>query len=180
MSDTGTSAYDEQTDFQLGSPPVGPTVEFLEERLAFHINHYKKKRNKNRCGATYVQVATLVFGGTTTILLGLKDVLLKDYANLAFATSAFVTAMTTWDAFADYDWKWTRYRSTLYSLYTIRDDLRYELTRQNAQMDELLDGCYNRLKIALKETDEEWVSQRRKAIGAGRPQTAPNQAGKET
>ena len=95
----------------------------------------------------------------------------------ALILSAVVTALTTWDSFADYHWKWVRYRATLYNLYTIRDDLRYQLSGDGINTTTQVDDFYNRIKAALKETDEQWVSQRMKAAGAGTAQAAQGQTG---
>jgi hypothetical protein len=151
---------------------VQGTVEYLKERLNFHINDYRKKRNENRFWASAMRLATILAGGTTTVLLGVKSSSMfhgveEDLSMFALVLSAVVTALTTWEGFGDYHWKWVRYRTTLYDLYTLRDDLLYELAGGGIKQTSQLENFYNRLRIALKETDEQWVSQRVKAFGTG-------------
>ena len=160
---------------------VQGTVEYLKERLAFHITHYRGKRNENRNWASAMRLATILAGGTTTILLGVKSSSIfhgaEEYLSiLALVLSAVVTALMTWEGFADYHRKWVRYRTTLYDLYTVRDDLLYELAGGRIKEVSQLEDFYDRLRIALKETDQQWASQRMKAHGTGVAQPAKTEA----
>jgi hypothetical protein len=160
---------------------VQGTCDYLKERIGYHIKQYRDKRDKNRSWAINIRAATILAGGATTVLLGVKSSILfhniEEYLSvLALLLSAVVTMLTTWEGFRDYHWKWVRYRTTLYDLYTIKDDLLYELAGGGIKRTSQLEDDYNRLRIALKETDEQWASQRMKAFGAGVAQAALGEA----
>jgi hypothetical protein len=154
-------------------------VDFLRKHLADYIAKYHAKRNNIRAAANITKLVTIIFWAMTTISLGLKS-----YAGagmweerlpaFALITSTLVTALATWEGFADYRWRWIRYRATLYALYNIRDDLEFQLSGTGVRSVADVDNFYNRIKLTLKETNEQWVSQRMKGTGAGNAE--PEQA----
>jgi hypothetical protein len=151
---------------------VQRTVGFLMERLQFHIDHYLRRRRTNRQGAKIGRGAAIFAGAMTTILLGIRSLTpfrgYEEYfSSAALVLSATATALTTWEGFADYHWKWVTYRSTLFELYTIRDDLKFEMEAGNIVNTRQLEIFYDRLRSALKDTAEKWVDQRMTAFGAG-------------
>jgi hypothetical protein len=175
MSDT--SKGDEVNKLPLKDGFAAGNVIFLKDKLKYHIDHFQEKRNYNRRAAHFAQIATIISGGTITILLGIKPTIsayLEACASgVALLLSASVTAIAAWEGFADYKWKWVRYRSTLYVLYTIRDDLEYKIACAGKLTIAQVDEFYERIGLAVKETNEQWVSQRMKGLGAGNVQADP-------
>jgi hypothetical protein len=155
-------------------------TEFLKKRLRFHINEYKEKRNNSRRQTKAFKLINIVLGALITFFLAIKtSAIFKDYAdvdpilsNIALLFSTLVTALTAWDTFADYRGKWIRSRSVLVTLYNIRDDLRYTLAGDGKPLEAVISEFYERLKLALNETNEEWMSNRGNALSG-----APARAG---
>ena len=151
------------------SPKFSSKSAFLNERLNYHINDFEKKRNNSRRAVCAIKIITIVTGGATTTLLGLKgyawasqyqDIILS----LALIFSAVSTMVVSWESFSDNTWKWVRYRSTLSNLYNIRDDIGFEIAG-NAQADpKTAREYFDRLNLALEETNEDWMSKRVKTI----------------
>jgi hypothetical protein len=153
------------------SPNYSSKVEFIEDRLNWFIDDYRKKRNQSRDAAGNFKLINIFTSGTVTLLLGIKSSpifsgSIEGYLSLmALALSTGVTALSIWESFADYRWKWIRYRATLSTLYTIRDDFIYAQSGGNILTQEDIDQFYDQLKRAVHETNEEWMSQRGTAIG---------------
>jgi hypothetical protein len=111
----------------------------------------------------------MLLGSSVTLLLGLKTSdAFKPFesgmGSAALVLSAVATVVTGWEAFADYSWRWIRYRATLATLYDIRDDYEYQLSMSKDVSEEKLQELYNRIKLALKETSEEWMNKRAPSI----------------
>src|SRR5215472_1069288 len=83
---------------------------FLDDRLKYFINDYRKKRNHSRNSAAAFKVVTIVIGASLTLLLGVKSNPLlipaaENYLSVvALVLSTCLTAMSVWEAFADYRW----------------------------------------------------------------------------
>jgi len=148
-------------------------IDFLEDRLNWFIDDYKHKRNLSRDAAGRFKLVNIFISGFVTLLLGIKSVPVfpastENYFSLvALIFSTGVTAVSIWESFADYRWKWIRYRATLSTLYTIRDDFYYAKSGGVDLAPEVIDQFYDQLKRAVHETNEEWMSQRGTAIGGG-------------
>jgi hypothetical protein len=146
-------------------------VDFVAERLHFHIDEYVKKRNHNRKMANTFKLTTIFLGGLVTLLLkpyfqsqspGFQS--LGDSLSLiALVCSTALTAMASWEAFTDYRGKWIGARSVLVMLYGIRDDLRFALTGGPTPPPQA-NEYYERLKLALNQKNEEWEANRAKII----------------
>jgi len=157
-----------ESDEQSNEAQYSTKIDFVTKRLGYHIDDYKKKRNRNRKMANTFKLATISLGGLVTLLLGVKPYLksqsLDDLLSLiAFVCSTAMTAMASWEAFTDYRGKWIGARSILVTLYGIKDDLRFTLTGEAApplQANEY----YQRLRLALNQTNEEWEANRAKMI----------------
>jgi Protein of unknown function (DUF4231) len=166
-----------QNEEAQADPKYSSKTDFLAQRLKFHIHEYKHKRNRSRWSVNAIKIATIVIGGTTTTLLGLKGYLSPsasdvagspvhpDAFNLAaLVLSAITTMLTAWESFADYTWKWVRYRATLVNLYTVKDELDFRQAG-GEKFDEIAtDELFQKLNLALQETNEEWMSKRVRSI----------------
>lgn len=146
----------------------------LHEIIEFFIEDFKEKRNFSRDRANLFTKITICLGASLTIVLGTKSFsilsLFSDQISvLALVMSASSTALSSWIAFADHKWKWIRYRSTLSTLYTIRDDLRYAESAGKPLEEKDLNEFFDRLKAAVHETNLEWMSQRGNAISGLAP-----------
>jgi hypothetical protein len=153
-------------------------ISFLNKRLQYHIDDYLKKRNQSRWLANAYKGSVVVLGALITILLGVKAYVKADQYEyvtmLALVFSTAVTAMTSWETFADYRGKWIRERSVLVILYDIRDDLSYALAGSKQLSDEETDKFYDRLRLALSLVNEQWMTVRAKAIDGGARPPADN------
>jgi hypothetical protein len=69
-----------------------------------------------------------------------------------------------WESFADHKWKWIRYRSTLSSLYTIRDEFNYKRSGETELPLEDLNNLFGKLNRVVHEMNEAWMSQRGNAL----------------
>jgi hypothetical protein len=147
--------------------------EFIHDHLDFFIKDYRNKRNQSRDSAGRFKIINILTAGMVTLLLGIKSSPVlpstaDGYLSLgALVLSACITSLNIWESFADYRWKWIRYRATLSALYTIRDDFLYAKSGGSVLTAELVDNFYDQLKRAVHETNEEWMSQRGTAIGGG-------------
>jgi len=146
-------------------------IDFLRERLHYHIDEYKEKRNQRRKRANVYRFGAIVLGAIITLLLAVKTSVNAKWpgadeilSTIALLFSTIVTAMGSWETFSDYRGKWIRSRSTLVTLYNIRDDLRYALAGNEELPNTEFDKFYERLRLALSETNEDWVSRRGNAI----------------
>jgi Protein of unknown function (DUF4231) len=140
-------------------------VESVAKRLHFHIHDYEKKRNRNRKMANTFKLATVCLGGLVTLLLGVKPYIQSldnKLSLIALVCSTAMTAMASWEAFTDYRGKWIGARSILVTLYGIKDDLRFALTGESTPPP--ANEYYERLKLALNQTNEEWEANRGKMI----------------
>jgi hypothetical protein len=79
--------------------------------------------------------------------------------------SATITGVSAFETFNDPYWKWIRYRTTLVDLYEIRDNLEYLAKRAKPVTEKDVDALFERLKIALKKTNQDWLSKRARVIG---------------
>jgi hypothetical protein len=109
----------------------------------------------NRFFSRFYVRLVIVAAGTLTGLLGLKNVWEYDVSRIAFVLSAAVTAVTTWDAFADHHWKWIRYRAVLHQLFALRDELKYRMVGEVLPTQAEFDEFFERLQATVKELDEE-------------------------
>jgi Protein of unknown function (DUF4231) len=153
-------------------PKFASRSDFLAKQLEKHIEEYKGKRNLSRLAVKVVKIATIVIGGATTILLGLKGTAWLQEGSLtasALVLSATNTMLTAWEAFADNSWKWVRYRTTLVNLYNIRDDLRFKLADGGQLSEGEATEFFQQLKTVLSETNDEWMSKRVYSISGPSP-----------
>ena len=144
-------------------------IKFVRERLEYHIDRYRTKRNVNRLMTSMSKISAILIGASVTILLSLKSSdLFKQYdlgiSAIALILSSAVTVITACEAFADFSWKWIRYRTTLMTLYDIRDDFSYQLSESKELPVEKTNEFYDRIKLAIKETNEEWAGKRAPSI----------------
>jgi hypothetical protein len=144
-------------------------VKFLRAQLEKHINDYAQKRDGSKRSAYFIKVGIVCGGALTTIILGLKSSWFPDFdrwlSGTALIISAGITGISAFETFNDPYWKWVRYRTTLVDLYEIRDDLDYLSNGSETIPKSKLDALFDRLKIALKKTNQEWLSKRAKVIG---------------
>jgi len=120
-----------------------------------------------------IQLIAIIIGSSVTVLLGLKtNQIFSDLAPkmdiAALVMSAIVTLVTGWETFADYPSRWIRYRTILAVLYDIRDDLEYYHSTMKEIPDEKIKELYDRLKAAIRESNEEWLNRRVPAIFGGK------------
>jgi hypothetical protein len=82
---------------------------------------------------------------------------------VALVLSGTVTVITSWQAFAGYEWKWIRYTGTLGELYRLRDDLLMKRAAKKGATDDDVQRIYDRLSKVLQETNAEWTRRRSQA-----------------
>lgn len=144
-------------------------VEFLQLAIDYHIRDYAEKRDHNRKYAFRVKMYSVMVAALTTVTLGLASSPLFTGSGsfwsggaipyltvFALFLSASVTVVSSWEAFAGYDWKWVRYRTTLAELYQLKDDFfMSKLSGKPAT-----DKSYETLKWILQDVNVEWANRR--------------------
>jgi len=144
-------------------------VDFLSERLAFHIADFKGKRNRSRAYAGIIKFMLIIFGGITTIILGIKEYAYfaehKTWMEAAaLILSASGSMLVAIEALTNNTWRWIRYRRTLYDLYAIQDDLRYVQAGSSPVPDDKIEALYKRLCAALDAYNDEWLKERARSL----------------
>lgn len=156
-------------------------IEFVKWRLEFFIGDYKKKRNRSRDLSNYVRIISIGVGALVTVLIGARPSSDTISANterwlsvITLVLSAGLTALGSWEAFADHRWKWIRYRATLSALYTIQDDFEFRQKGKSGLSVGDVKEFYMQVRNAVHETNQEWMAQRGNAItGGGKDDTRP-------
>jgi hypothetical protein len=144
---------------------IADPADFLREKLKYHITRYQHKKSYSQKMTSASKLFAVILGSSVTLLLGLKtsDAFKAFDAGMGSAAlilSAVLTVVTGWEAFADYSWEWIRYRTTLASLYDLRDDFEYQISTSRGISEEKTQELYDRIKLTIKETSEEWMSKR--------------------
>jgi hypothetical protein len=134
-------------------------ITFLSEQLAYNIEAFTKKRNRNKTKAFLIKFAITGLGGTTTVLLGLQGVGLEHtIRNITLVTSALVTLLSALDTFFNHRGLWIRYTKTMTDLRTIESDLKYALaTGIDSISEDIVDELYHRYQQTLSETNKWWL-----------------------
>ena len=114
-------------------------LEYLEREVVALRDRNARIRQKDKREALRLRVATVVFSGAITILLGLQvaDHVSRILSNVALGLSAAITVVSAVDAFYDYRGLWIR-RTVLVARLSdlkIRLDF-YKLGREENEIDE--------------------------------------------
>jgi hypothetical protein len=141
-------------------------IKHFEQRLQFFIINFDKKRHFSRVEAFGIQRASITLGAAVTILIGARP-LLKGHDGvydelLSIVTlllSAVLTALGAWESFAGHKWRWVRYRTSLHTLYAIKEDFEFDKSKGELTA-ERVDGYYMQLRNAVHETNQEWAARR--------------------
>ena len=155
---------------------VAEKTEFLSKALRSQIHSFDTKRKNNKRKALFFKLTVTLFGGATTVLLGLQGVGHESaFRNLALVFSAVLTLLSTWDTFFNHRSLWTRYTATYTELRTIEADLDYlRLAGEGALSESQVDALYMRYQNVLRNTNEWWQHERQQERPAMPGNTAPH------
>jgi len=147
------------------SVAAAESVEFLRERIDHFIIRFRPTRDHNRILTKLFKFVSLFLSAVLTILIGFRSIQnpiwIGNYTLFVpLPLSAFLTSIVAWEAFSDYKWKWVRYRSTLHSLYNLRDNLNFAKAKSGMLSTDEVDAFYQQLMQIVDETEQAWLSQR--------------------
>ena len=150
--------------------PATCKAEYLQQTLDEQIKKFRERRRENRLRSVLFKLAITVFGGLTTVLIGIKveAALSSHLQNLALVFSAAGTLFSSWDLFFNYRGMWIRYTVTVVQLLNVKSDLDYLLQgKQDDISEQEVDALYRRYQNILLETNAEWISLRKEATSKG-------------
>lgn len=139
---------------------------YLQQTLDEQIKKFRERRRENRRRSVLFKLAITVFGGLTTILIGIKvdSTTSTQLQNFALIFSAASTIFSSWDLFFNYRGMWIRYTVTVVQLLNLKSDLEYLLHgKKDGITEEELDALYRRYQNILLETNAEWISLRKES-----------------
>lgn len=103
------------------------TVDFLSAELDSNIEIIKKKSKANKLKTGVINSLSISLGALVTLILGFdvapEHVQLQK--NFALLVGALLTVVNGWGVLFDYKKLWVRQKSTLLSLYQLRNELNF-------------------------------------------------------
>ena len=141
-------------------------VRFLRDRLEQEKGRFHKRRDENRSKAFRLKMAMVSLSALTTVIVGInaslpdKDKWSIALSAFALCTSAAVPILAAWEAFFDHRWLWIQYTATLGELYSLSDELDYELSSGLPISQDKLHKIWTRFQVALQSTNKEWETKR--------------------
>jgi hypothetical protein len=87
-------------------------ADFFRKRLDFVFYDYQKKSRSSRRRYRLIKLSALLFGSTTTALIGIKEFYQTNSAELGVAAlicSALATVISQWENIFDYRYWWGEY-----------------------------------------------------------------------
>ena len=144
-------------------PESDTPLGYINERINAHIEEYKSKRDKSRRSVLGTRISTAVLAAITTIVLGLGasnafvGTEFSTWAPMVALVSSALTSLTSsWETLRGHEWKWVTYRSTLFALYNLRDDIGFSIAGNRTPSKPQVAGYFDRLKRILENVNDEW------------------------
>jgi hypothetical protein len=139
-------------------------LEYLEREIVALQDRNARKREQDKREAIRLRVATVVFSGTITILLGLQvaDQVSKILSNVALGLSALITVVSAVEAFYDYRGLWIRRTVLVARLSDLKTSLDfYKLGREKDEIDEeAVNGFLSMFQDIRAEDLRAWLQMR--------------------
>jgi len=105
----------------------GKRYDFLIKVLHEYVTNLLKEENKLKWKLNFIRVLTIVLSLLVTVLLGLK---MGWMANVALVASALLTAVNTWDGYANYKDLWIKHIETRRKTMQLIGELMLHLTEE--------------------------------------------------
>jgi hypothetical protein len=143
-------------------------AKLLTERLERHIERYKANRNISRRASSLIRLLAILISGTVTVVLGVKGYFPRADLFLSVSAiigSALLTALTAWEAFADYGAVWVRRMRIVNGLCQIRDELSFLTAGGRNLSEEEEVRIFDRMQLVLHAQDD-WLTRRERAVSA--------------
>jgi hypothetical protein len=91
-------------------PATEGSIAVVMEKVEEMRCHFEKQRNHSRWVATATKVTTIIASALLTVLIGLRPLLQNENISAGISVTALIistglTALATWEAFADHRWK---------------------------------------------------------------------------
>jgi hypothetical protein len=152
---------------QSAVPRSGLTPLELAHDLLSRIdrgNDYARTRKRRfRRGSTVVRLASLMFSGAATIILGLQS--LDGWTALGFSLVAIATVVSALEPFFAWRSRWVLMEESQYKFYRLRDDLTYYMAATPAEgLDaDRLNEFFDQYQQVWDQLGERWLEYRRHA-----------------
>lgn len=140
-------------------------LEAIKNCVTETLTSYKIKRIRNKAGAIFVHLATILLSITTTIILGWQLVNVEtnsshdklDLTNLALVLSALTTGISTLDSVFDYRALWVGYNIGVSKLKSVLSKLEYlkSIGAQNLEQEQIED-LYNRYDMICSSMEKDY------------------------
>jgi hypothetical protein len=135
---------------------------YVVELIIKYHDYFKKKDKKHKKTVQFLKVSIMVLAMSSTIVLGLRDVLCEIYQlNIGLILSAIITCFTAVSSFFNFERYWMRNISIHIELNILRDNFIYEAkakkidnSRSNYYLKKLEEIQQNNIKywkVALKK-----------------------------
>jgi len=152
-------------------------LEYLESEIVDLQARNARKRAQDKREAMRFRLATVVFSGTITILLGLQvaDQVSQILSNVALGLGALITVVSAVDAFYDYRGLWIRRTVLLARLSDLKTSLDfYKSGREEDEIDEeVVDGFLSTFQDIRAEDLRAWLQMRGISGGSSSSQIYP-------
>lgn len=128
-------------------------VSFLKGEIEKSIKTLKEKSQKNKIKTGTINGLSILLGALITLTLGfdISTEYILHQKNIALVLAAFLTFVNGWGAIFDYRKLWARQKSTLLSLYQIKNELGYRISQGESNVFDLFEKY---LDIWEKDSDE--------------------------
>lgn len=136
---------------------VTNTLHFLSAEIDKSINIIKKKSKKNKTKTALINGLTIFLGALITLILGfdISEETVQTQKNLALIAGALLTIVNGWGALFDYKKLWIRQKTTLLSLYQLKNELNFRKSENNeANVDDL----FNEYQKIWEVDQKTWTS----------------------
>lgn len=136
---------------------VTNTMDFLSSELDKSISIIKKKSRKNKIKTAIVNGMSIVLGALIALILGfdLPEENSQIQKNIALIISALLTIVNGWGVLFDYKKLWIRQKTTLLSLYQLKNELNFRRLDNN-EVD--VDDLFNAYQKIWEVDQETWKS----------------------
>jgi hypothetical protein len=138
-------------------------AEWLRKRIEQSIEKATLRTSENQRRATIIKITTILFAGTSTILLGLQITgFEKAFKDTAFVLGALITILSAAEPFFNYRALWVEHERAEYQFRLLKDDLEFYLagTSVDKISETSLKAFHSRFQLIWSEVSQKWLEQR--------------------
>jgi hypothetical protein len=129
----------------------------MEEEVILRIGILKKKVEKNKNYATFVNLIAVTLGALITLTLGIEMTGYESgQKNIALLFAALLTVVNGWSLLFDYRKLWVRQKKTLFGLYRIKNEIGFMKSAGNIVDDEI-DNLFIEYKQVWDDDNSNWT-----------------------